>query len=1280
MSDSEREREMVRLEKLNEIRKEEKKMKELSSGMYGIDIVQIEELMSLYKERGIFYKDLEKIRELGGSDGIMEKLKTELKIGIRSIDNRENDFGSNKIFIEPVPPFCSYVMEALDDLMIRILIVAAVIQIILGATPLSEDPSKDWIDGFSIIIAVLVVTIVGSVTNYQKETKFHELNATQNEGTIYKVIRNAIPIDIKSDDILVGDLIHVQVGDILPADLILVEGSGIQIDESSLTGESKPLKKETYEKCQELIDNKKVSKIPSPLMLSGTNCVEGTGYAVVLAVGDHSQKGIIKRTIDNAQENNRTPLELKLDDIAGIIGWFGMAAGIVTLVALSLRFGLMFLDQNKSYNKQSTKKDLLTQYLQNFPLEKYNSDSSELLAEASQSLTNPQNEISDRILNIIMLCVSIIVVAIPEGLPLAVTLSLAFSIKKLMDQNNLVRKMHACETMGGANYICTDKTGTLTKNEMNIFKFLTVNKEIELEETIKLDMALDLKKKADNISGKKIREDHTNYFKNESYWEQVRLSIALNVDGNIKELESPDDNGDIEYFETKNKTDKAFIDFLYRFKESINNLRVKYISNKKYYKQIAFDSKRKCMTTLIKHDIFPTGYRLYTKGGAEKVNTMCKSYLDPDTGEEKPISDRERNFINDYIKQFNRQMMRSLYLCYKDISEDDFENIDIVDEIDIDQSDCVFIGVVGIRDSLRNGVKEAVDKCHLAGVNIIMVTGDNIITATAIAKDCNILDSDIDMGNLTPNDIEDEAELTDDPKRRDEHIQNILKNKPKALTGNTFFTAIGGLVCSTCKEDTFQCKCPKTEAEAEKLQKETGKEDIQIKNDTIKDPEKFLELISNLKIMARSQPIHKYALVLGLKELGKTVAVTGDGTNDAPALSKSDVGFSMFAGTDIAKEASDIVIMDNNFSSLVVAIIYGRNIYDNIRKFLQFQLTVNFCACLLVFICACIGNETPLTTIQMLWINLIMDSLGSLALATEPPYDELLNRQPTKKNESIINGKMWKHILFQSIIQLLLLVFLYLYAPNFIPEDDYVRLAENRLIEYCYGVLPGETKVNNIIFGIDPKWSNKYSLKVKKEFCGNYGEKQDLSMAYDTYLHNNANSSHMTIIFNVFVIYTLFNQINCRVIDDNFNILVRIGNNIFFPIITLGELFLQIILIQFGGDAFKCTERGLTLIQWLVSIGFSLVTFFLSIIIKLIPVDVMIQNILDNASRGNKVAGIDDLLHKSDLTDDNNGTKNNENNQNKIRKSLIDILRKNSDNSFDITPREKKPKLILAYD
>ena len=399
--DDDRIAEMQRLEKLNEIRKEEKKMKELSSGMYGIDILQIEELMGLYKERGIFYKDIERIKELGGAEGIMEKLKTELKIGIRSIDNRENDFGSNKVFIEPVPPFCSYVCEALEDLMIRILIAAAFIQIVLGAT-LSEDPSKDWIDGFSIIIAVLVVTLVGSVTNYQKETKFHELNTIQNEGTIYKVIRNGSPVDIRSDDILVGDLINIQVGDILPADLILVEGNGIQIDESSLTGESKALKKEIYEKCQEMIDSKKTNKIPSPLMLSGTNCVEGTGYAVVLAVGDHSQKGIIKRTIDNAQENNRTPLELKLDDIAEAIGWFGMGAGVITLVALTIRFVIHFLNNTKEYEKESAKKDLVIQYLQNFLYEQY-SNNTDIMKHANTHLTNPKSEISENVLNIIML-------------------------------------------------------------------------------------------------------------------------------------------------------------------------------------------------------------------------------------------------------------------------------------------------------------------------------------------------------------------------------------------------------------------------------------------------------------------------------------------------------------------------------------------------------------------------------------------------------------------------------------------------------------------------------------------------------------------------------------------------------------------------------------------------------------------------------------------------------------------------------------------------------------
>jgi magnesium-transporting ATPase (P-type) len=235
--------------------------------------------------------------------------------------------------------------------MVRILIAAAMVQIILGAT-LGEDPSKDWIDGLSIIFAILVVTLVGSITNYQKETKFHELNDIQNEGTKYNVIRNGSPIDLPSDDLLVGDLIHIMVGDIMPADLLLIDGNGIKMDESSLTGESETLKKEVFEKCVSKANNK--SNPPSPLLLSGTNCVEGTGMAIVIAVGDHSQKGIIKRTVDNAQENSQTPLEQKLEAIAEKIGYFGMCAGAITLVALFIRFGVDFKNNTDEYNDEST--------------------------------------------------------------------------------------------------------------------------------------------------------------------------------------------------------------------------------------------------------------------------------------------------------------------------------------------------------------------------------------------------------------------------------------------------------------------------------------------------------------------------------------------------------------------------------------------------------------------------------------------------------------------------------------------------------------------------------------------------------------------------------------------------------------------------------------------------------------------------------------------------------------------------------------------------------------
>ena len=1249
---------------------------------FGISPRKLEEIMGNYKERGSGFRDLQYFKDQDGITNLLNSLLTNEIMGINSTEGRKEYYGSNKVFVEPVPPFCAYVWEALEDMMVRILIVCAIVQIVLGCT-LSDDPSKDWIDGVSIIVAILVVVLVGSITNYQKETKFHELNEVQNEGTKYNIIRKGSPSEYISDDILVGDLIMVNYGDIMAADLLLIEGNGIKMDESALTGESDPMKKEPYQKCIELQD-KGEEKLPSPLILSGTNCIEGSGKAIVLAVGEHSQKGIIKRTVDNAQENNKTPLEEKLDTIAGMIQYFGLGAGIITLVALFIRFGINFSSQLKDYEKDSKLESIMTFFLFNFPHKKIED---KVYGNTNNNLTDPKTLIAKNILDIIILCISIIVVAIPEGLPLAVTLSLAFSIKKLMDYNNLVRKMHACETMGGANYICTDKTGTLTKNEMSVFKVLTGNNEIELKQNLNVEEVGRLGTERINADvEKQIRENHEKYF-GEQYWEILKVAIALNVESQITKYEYTDINGDTEKCETKNKTDKAFIDFLYRFRSPISVEKEKYLKNQSFYKQFPFDSKRKRMTTFVNNEEFPSNYRLFSKGGGENAAIFCKSYLDPENGSIKPMDEKSIARIKESIERFNKDKLRSLYIAYKDITKDEYDNCEKINDEGklLDQYGMVFLGVFGIRDSLRDGVIEAVGKCHEAGVNVIMVTGDNIVTATAIAKECGILGNEVDLKNLGPDKIEQNPEAMNDDSRKDDYIKELLNNRPRALTGNSFYNAVGGLICEVCTKDTNLCSCPKTEAEAKEIEKKT-KELKPVKKDVIRHMNKFKIITERLNVMARSQPLHKYALVLGLRELKNVVAVTGDGTNDAPALSKSDVGFAMFAGTDIAKEASDIVIIDNNFSSIVTAIIYGRNIYDNIRKFLQFQLSVNFCACIVVFICACIGNETPLTPIQMLWVNLIMDSLGSLALATEPPYEELLKREPTKRKESIINGRMWKHICLQSLIQIIILLILYLIAPTFVKEQDLERLAENKIINYCYGKMPGESEPDYIIFGTESSWSNKVKLRtdINKDYCGLYSSRQSLSVAYKEYSNSNGGSVHMTMIFNVFVIYTLFNQINCRMIDDSFNIFKRIGRSLLFPLITLVEMGLQVLIVCLGKSIFNVANNGLTGEQWGICFGFSAITFVVSIIGKLLPIDKWIDNCLkDEEEKGNKK---EDIIRVKIPDDDDDDISTNPSSKNKKNKKLydtaipIDVRRvkegkdvlKLSENSSVQLPKEKE--------
>ena len=1147
---------------------------------------ELTNIVNKYKERDENMQDIKYFQEKKGIDFILKSLATDKRKGISSLEGREEYFGSNKIFRKPPPSFWDFVIEALSDKMIIILIFCSVFEIGISLWYIFGEDQKDnmdWVDGTSIIIAVFVVVSVGSITNYKKEMKFQDLNNIQSGTTKYNVVRNGIPQSIIADEILVGDLIKINYGEILPADMLMVEGNGIKIDESALTGESNAVKKNPYEKCLEEYENGE--KNPSSMiLLSGTNVIEGTGACIAIAIGEHSQKGIIRGTIDNASEDNKTPLENKLNTIADLIGYFGLGSAVVTLIALVIQMIVRYSTGEDEFSWGNLIKNIIT---------------------------------------IIILCVSIIVVAIPEGLPLAVTLSLSFSIKKLMDNNNLVRKMHACETMGGANIICTDKTGTLTMNLMLVRRLVTTSEKIEVNPTT--DLELDFKKIKTGDKNKKKREEPSVLFPNEVYWDTLYTAIALNVDSTIIKLEKEDQNGDKETYETKNKTDKGFIEFLYQFKSPLSPKKELYLSNIDLYKISPFDSKKKRMSTYIKNDSFPTGYRLFTKGGAENALVYCDRFLNKDTGKVEDLTQEKRDFIDHEINEMNKKMMRTLYICYNDITENEFNNIEKEDEKGLlpDQKNLIFLAIFGLQDSLRPGVRNAVQECHMAGVRVIMVTGDNLITATSIAKDCHIFPDKIDIDKLRVHDVETNPSDTNDPEKNPAHIKEILDIKPYAITGNSFYYAIEGIYCKICGLDTQLCKCPKSEAEAEELAKD-GSAKKPVKKDAIRNMENFTKISANLLVMARSQPIHKYALVLGLRELDNVVAVTGDGTNDAPALSKSDVGFSMNDGTDIAKEASDIILMDNNFTSIVVAIIYGRSIYENIRKFLQFQLTVNFGACILVFLCSCIGNETPLTSIQMLWVNLIMDSLGSLALATEPPYKDLLRKRPTNRKEMIINGRMWKHIVGQSIFEIAILLILYLIAPKFFPEDKEDILKSAEYLKGCFGTLPGGVEnTDKILYGNKDKWVSVKKFNASDYYCQNIcNEEKDiiekwgtlnLTMEdfYDRYVTHYGGTTHMTLIFDAFVCYTLFNQINCRIIDDGLNTFARINKGIMFCIVTLSELVIQIILSQIGRQVFHCVIGGLSFKQWMICLGFSVSTMVFNFLLKFIP----LENCLDKYTK-----------------------------------------------------------------
>ena len=1111
---------------------------------FDITSSQLENVVSNYTDLNNKTTLLESIELLGGTQGIITKLNSSIDEGIKEpFKEREENFGINKIFEEPPASFMKFLKESLSELMIVILLSAAIIQIIIGLT-ISDQKKTGWLDGASVLFAVFVVVTVESFTNWQKEKKFFELNNLKNVANYFKVIRNKSKQDIKSEDLLVGDIIFISMGDTIPADLLLIESNKIKIDESNLTGESVPVSKEPFELCVKNTTKKTLS----PIILAGTDCVEGNGKAIVIGVGERCTKGKIQRLIDNSKDEKSTPLEEKLDVLAKKIGIFAISAGILTFLCLTLRLAFNFFSDYNYYKKK-------------------------LHHNPTMNQVHPKTYLFPRILENFMITTVIITIALPEGLPMAVALTLAFSLKKLMDQNNLVRKMHSCETMGGANYILTDKTGTLTTNELSVVKILNIEQDIDINNE-------NINKNEIYIEKSEIRENHDKYFNNEIYWNLLRHALSLNVDGHINILNEPNINGDLEQCESKNKTDHSLIDFLYRVKSPISEIEKKVLSKK----QIPFDSNKKRMSTFVKEN--ENTFRLYTKGCSENIKNFCKYYINSQTGKKEILTEEIINNLEQKIEKCNNNMLRTLYICYKDITKEEFENPNLNSDENIDTTNLSLLAIFGIRDTIRKGVKEAVLKCKEASINVIMVTGDNIQTAHSIAKECNIIEQNISIIN--------------DQKNDEEKSLINLNNPPIEINGDVFYDIIGGIYCSTCDKPQGVCTCPKTNAEAELISKNKDIPIQPLKNDKIKNLKNFKKIISNLKIMARSKPIHKYALVLGLKELKYVVAVTGDGTNDAPALSKSDVGFSMFNGTDIAKNSSDIILMDNNFSSIVTAIKYGRNIIDNLRKFIQFQLVINLTVCSFIVICSCIGSETPIRSIQMLWIDLIMDSLATLTLATEPPHDGLLKRRPTKRNENIITQSMLNHVSFQTLVQFGLLMFIYIFGPCFIHEQNLSRIAENKVILKCYGILPGHAiDPNKILYGIKTFWSNDVEIDqnyVDKGLCGEYGDYNNLAKALKLYNKHQGAPVQLTIIFNVFVLYTLFNQLNCRIVDGSFNIFARIKNNKLFIFLEIFEFVVQFIIIEFWNVIFKATKNGLTLQQWGICIllsSFSLVVDFI---------------------------------------------------------------------------------------
>lgn len=881
-------------------------------------------------------------------------------------------YGENVLTPPARTPMWKLFLEKFSDPIIRILLVALLLSIAVSVYHVAtgEAGASALFEPAGIALAILLATVVGFLFEMSAAKKFDILNQV-NDDLPVKVVRGGHIVEIPKREVVVGDIVMLNAGDEIPADGILLSAVSVQVNESSLTGE--PMATKTTVEA----DFDKDATYPSNAVMNGSTMLGGYGVMQVTQVGDATEYGKVY-TGSQIENNTQTPLDKQLNTLASFITKASYVIAAIIFVARTVI------------------------YLTDHPVLDWLSFGSYLLSTA-------------------MIAVTVIVVAVPEGLPMSVTLSLAMSMKRMLANNNLVRKMHACETMGAATVICTDKTGTLTQNQMRVSEAA-------------FDYASDSNIKA--IIAEGIAANST-----------AHLDEGTN---GVKVLGNPTEGAlllwladqGVDYAELRNRAHVV--------------------------EQLTFSTERKYMATVVDSPLL--NHRVvYVKGAPEYVMNFCSQMV---TAQGLVPMESSRPGVEAKLLQYQNQAMRTLGFAYALVGPDEpyFMAGHLSPHIHL-----TFLGVTSIADPVRKEVPEAVAECLNAGIKVKIVTGDTPATAREIARQISLWK----------------------PEDGDRNI----------ITGTEFAN--------------------------------------------LSDKE-LLERIPDLKVIARARPMDKERLVKLLQSQDEVVAVTGDGTNDAPALNAAQVGLSMGDGTSVAKEASDITIIDNSFGSITKAVLWGRSLYRNIQKFILFQMTINVAACLIVLLGAFLGTESPLTVTQMLWVNLIMDTFAALALASLPPDERVMRDKPRHLNDNIVTRAMGKGIIGTGIAFVLLLFGLLQYFKHV----DVTSIAQFDLSLFLAN-----------FFNFSP-------------------------------VHEGLTRYELTLFFSIFVFLQFWNMFNAKAFGNVQSAFSRLNTCKGFLWVTLIILAGQILIVSVGGALFSVTP--LQLMDWVYIFAATSIVLWIGEIYRLI--------------------------------------------------------------------------------